>query len=237
MRCIFVILLISLVVMSTNLLLSQEDSLGILGLGISIDPTGASQIVYVRSSLDNYQAPLSNVSAVRFYVPIYVTNAIRLEPSFGIYSSSSTTKDNSSYPSSTTDASSVSTIGIRGTYNSMISRSLIVYFGPRLELAFVSSKHQYSYIASYPSPNTPAEDKTTSTETDITFGGVAGAEYFPIRHFSVGGEIDLSYITFGNPNITYENYPSPGPPAINTATRDQYILNTGVLFFVRWYFL
>jgi len=237
MRYISVVLLIFLVIISTNPLLAQEDSLGILGLGISIDPTGASQIVYVQNSWDDYQAPLTNVSAVRFYVPINVTNRFRLEPSFGLYSSSSTNKDNSFPSSSTTDASSVSTIGIRGTYNSPISNSLIFYFGPRLEFAFVSSKHEYSYIASYPSAYIPTDNKTTSTETDITFGGVVGVEYFPIRKFSIGGEINLNYITFGNPNITYDDSPSPASPVINTTNRDQYTLYTGVLFFLRWYFL
>jgi len=63
----------------------QEDTLNIAGLGISIDPTKVSEMVYFGSFWQNYPTPITSTSAIEFYVPIKVTNKFRLEPSM-VYS-------------------------------------------------------------------------------------------------------------------------------------------------------
>jgi hypothetical protein len=35
---------------------------------------------------------------------------------------------------------------------------------------------------------------TTTDETNVTVGAVAGVEYFPVAPFSIGGEISFNYI-------------------------------------------
>ena len=169
-----------------------------------------------------------------------MTNRFRLEPSIGLFSisSSSTTTPTTQgigSPSTTSTDASLTIIGIRGTYSSSLSNSLALYYGPRLEFGIVSLTEEYVYTTSYPVANTRQDDKTTTKETDITFGGVIGVEYFPICKFSVGGEISLNYVTFGNPDI--EDYPTPASLPTYTTERKQQILYTDALFFLRWYFL
>jgi hypothetical protein len=233
MRYIFVMLFIFLITVLSTPLLAQEDTVGQIGLGISIDPTGKSELIYIYRGLNYIQTvPIVNLSAIVFYVPINVTNSFRIEPSIGVFSTSST---NSTSSSTTTDASSVIILGLRGTYRTVLSNSLDLYFGPRLEFCFLSSKNDYSYVSSYPSPGTISGSKTTTTETDVTVGAVVGVEYFPIRKFSVGGEINFNYVTFGNPDYSQVDYPPPASPTVNTNKLDQYTLYTGALFFLRWY--
>jgi opacity protein-like surface antigen len=221
---------------------AQEDTLGLVGLGISIDPTKGSELVYINPSLENLQSIWSNnTSAVVFYVPINVTNRFRFEPSIGLFSASSSsattpTIQGNGTPYTYSNDASVITLGIRGTYRYSLSNLLILYLGPRLEFGIVSSTYENVYITNYPNANIKQDDKKITKETDITFGGVIGAEYFPISKFSVGGEISLNYVTFGNPDITYENYPTPSS-SYNTTEREQHTLYTGALFFLRWYFL
>ncbi len=113
---------------------------------------------------------------------------------------------------------------------------MVIYYGPRLEFEFISSTYEDVYSNNYPNANSNYDYKTITTETDITFGGVIGAEYFPIHKFSIGGEISLNYVSFGNPNVTNDNYPVPASPSTNTSERNQHTLYTGALFFLRWYF-
>ena len=240
MRYMFIILSVFLTIFMSNLLHGQEDTLGLVGLGISIDPTKGSELVYINPSLENLQSNwTNNTSSVVFYVPINVTNRFRLEPSIGIFSMSSSTASTQGggYPQTITNDASVITLGIRGTYNSFLSNSLMLYYGPRFEFDIVSSTYEDLYYSNYPSTNSKYDNKTITSETDITFGAVIGVEYFPIRKFSVGGEINLNYVIFGNPNVTNNNYPTPAAPSTYTSERDQYTLYTGALFFLRWYFL
>jgi hypothetical protein len=64
--------------------------------------------------------------------------------------------------------------------------------------------------------------------------GIFGAEYFPLAELSIGGEVDLNYVSFGNPDIS-QSPPQPGTQP--TTTRTQTLVSTGALLFIRWYFL
>jgi hypothetical protein len=74
----------------------------------------------------------------------------------------------------------------------------------------------------------------TSSETDFMISGIFGAEYFPLREFSIGGEIDFNYVSFGNPDYT-QTPPPTGMQTTTTSTRS--LVSTGALLFIRWYFL
>lgn len=243
MRHISVVLLVSLNISTSPPLLAQDDGQRLLGLGISIDPTRIGQANYLFYSQDGLQAiPLTNASPIMFYVPINVADRIRLEPSFGFYSTSSSrttssTQQGSGYPRTTSDGISVTTIGVRGTYVSLLSKPLALYVGPRLDLSFLSATYEYSYMSGFPIANTKRGYKTTTKETDITVGAVVGAEYFPISQFSVGGELSVNYLSFGNPEINNEQFPPPSPPLpTETTERKQHTFRTDALFFLRWYF-
>jgi Outer membrane protein beta-barrel domain len=241
MRYLFIVLIVFL----SNPLLAQNDTLVNVGLGISIDPTNTEQLIYLRTSLQNVDViPLTSVSAIVFYVPITFKNGLRFEPSIGMFSTSSsttTTFTNSGTESSNTNSTdaSVTTLGIRLTYSSPVSNSFSLYFGPRLEFGLLSSTDEYSYYTiTSTSPNyTPNDNKTTTHETDVTVGAILGAEYFPIRRFSIGGEVAFSYITFGSPDVINEEYPPQTSSGVTTSSRDQHTLFTNSRFFLRWYFL
>ena len=239
MRNISVILIIFL----SAPLLAQNDTLIHVGLGISIDPTNTEHIVYFRTTIDGVNLiPLTGFSAIMFYVPITFQDGLRIEPTIGTFSASSSTTTTSTFTAtesgntSSTDAS-VTTLGIRLTYCSPISNSLSFYFGPRLELGFLSTTEEYSYYTTTSSSYTPTDDKTTTKETDVTIGAIWGAEYFPTKRFSIGGEIAFSYVSFGNPVVSSEDYPTQSSTGITTTSRDQHTVFTNSRFFLRWYFL
>ena len=233
-----------LIIFLSNPLLAQNDTLVHVGLGISIDPTNTEQLVYLSTSSQNLNLyPLTSVSAIMFYIPITLKNGLRFEPSIGMFSTSSSTTTTTTYSgtvssnTNSTDAS-VTTLGIRLTYCSPVSNSFSLYFGPRLEFGFLSLTNEYSYytITSTSPSYTPNDNKTTTDETDVTIGAILGAEYFPIQRFSIGGEIAFSYVTFGNPDISNEDYPPQTSSEITTSSRDQHTLFTNSRFFLRWYF-
>ena len=158
-----------------------------------------------------------------FYFHINLSERFRLEPSFGLYTINNDNTTTSTVPGSTrtTNSSSASTItiGLRGVYLSSLSKSFDLYFGPSLDFSFVSSSNGYSQ--EYTNSNgvsTTGINNTDMTETDITMGLVFGAEYFPISHFSVGGEVSFNYTTFGNPTITNTISPPQTPSPYTSST-------------------
>lgn len=211
-----------------------------MGLGISFDPARIGQANYLYFSDATLQiVPLTNLSPIMLYIPITIKNSFRLEPSFGLFSSStnnttSSTSPNTGYPQMSSTDLSVTTVGIRATYISSLTNSLSLYTGPRLDISFVSSTSEYSNF----SANMKQGYKTNSIETDVTIGAITGAEYFPTPQFSIGGEVSLNYVTFGNPDIINEQVPPPPPPeATYTTERKKHALRTDALFFLRWYFI
>ena len=87
-----------------------------------------------------------------------------------------------------------------------------------------------------PSPTHTRFHTEGTKETDVHLGASFGGEYFPFTQFSVGGELQLNYTSYGNPDITQTS--SQQPPATSTTSeRKQHLWNTDALFFVRWYFV
>lgn len=209
-----------------------------LGVGISLDPARIGTVNYYV--YDQYYRMITNISPITFYLPINVTEKFRVEPSFGLYTINfeSTTTSNDPNYSSSAGSNDISTItaGLRGLYISSLSNSFGLYFGPKLELNFLSSTQTDSYTTA--NPKSTVINKTETTETDITLGLIFGAEYFPISHFSIGGEGSFNYTSFGNPEITNTIIPPPTNPSPLVFTeKKQHSFHTDVLFFVRWYFL
>ncbi len=72
------------------------------------------------------------------------------------------------------------------------------------------------------------------TETDRNMGGVFGAEYFPISHLGLDGEVSSNYTKFENPNITYITAPPLPMDTYTTSTETtQYSCHTDAFFFLR----
>jgi hypothetical protein len=223
---------------------AQEESRRLLGVGISIDPARIGHLEYYYSiGSEMEMQSFTNISPVLLYVPIDASSSFRIEPYFGHYSTSSnvtstSTPQLSEYPRTTVNEASITTIGLRGTYLSPLSSSFSLYVGPRFDLSFVSTSYEYSYVSSYPAPGTTTRYSSTKTETDGTVGAVFGAEYYPVPQFSVGGEVGLNYIWYGNPEAKTDQYPPQFPSTTRVSTeRTQHEFRTDALLFVRWFFV
>lgn len=245
MKQISVILFVVFTLVFTTKLFSQSEKDNKLGIGISLDPARIGHVSYYNYSPEFglINSTVNNATPIMFYLPINVTERVRLEPSFGLYTINNENTTTSDYPgtapTTNTNSASLITIGLRGVYLSSLSKSFELYFGPRLDFSFVSSSNVYSQIYTHSDgSNTTVINTTGSKETDINMGVVFGAEYFPISHYSVGGEVSLNYTTFGNPTLTNTTSPPQTQPAYtNSNDVTRYSFHTDALFFMRWYFL
>jgi hypothetical protein len=160
-----------------------------------------------------------------------LTRNFRIEPRFGIYSFSNERREDLAPNQPEKDTYTLTNIGISIEYVIPTGRSFQFYAGPRTSLNFMSYSSSYY---SYNGGTVPVNITATQTETDILISALFGAEYFPLSELSIGGEIDLNYVSFGNP-VT-EQVPTPaGGLSGTTFTRS--LISTGALLFVRWYFL
>jgi hypothetical protein len=190
---------------------SGQESKAKIGLGISINPTA---IFYISSTADFY-APVSIAS---IYIPIIIKPNFRIEPEAGIFSHSY------KYTSGTDISDHTLTefrIGIGLFYVHSIDTSFSAYCGPRAGILSTSESSSYTYSYS-------GSEEYTSKEIDFFIGLCVGGEYLFSRHFSSGGEVQLNYIKYGNPERT--------PSTITSTNFTRSIFTNNCLVFVRWYF-
>jgi len=197
---------------------AAQDSGVRVGIGVSIDPP--------RLFLSSGPSYYSNVvTPVNVSVPISATH-FRVEPDFGLYSY--TYESTMSGTSDENDASIIH-VGLGAFYLIPSESPTRIYLGPRFGLNFVSTKSSTTYLS------TPSS--TEISETDITVGIAVGGEHMLSTQFSVGGEAQLNYISFGQPDVTET---SGGVPAgLNSSSSPdvtRHLFATNVLFFFRWYF-
>ncbi len=242
-RFIGLFFVLSTLIFSTKLFSQTEDG-NKLGIGISLDPSriGHASYYLLYGQMISTSFSEINASPIMFYVPININNNFRLEPSFGLFtmnnSNTSTPTYPGAFPTTNTNNGSTVTIGLRAVYLSSLSKSFGLYFGPRIDFSFISSSSGNSQFNTINGNNILVTTNTDLTETDINVGGVFGAEYFPVSHISLGGEVSFNYTKFGNPNTKYTTDP-PQPSSVYTTTTEttQYSFHTDALFFLRWYFL
>ena len=205
-----------------------------LGAGVSVEPALFGQMVYTsygESGTFSTVGPLYSVSPYYIYIPVTLTKNFRIEPRFGIYSFSNETSTSLTPSQPSKDDITLTNIGLSVEYLFPVGERFQLYAGPRAGLNFISETSSYYGYTGYPAYGNIT---TTRSETDFMISGVFGAEYFPLRELSVGGEIDFNYVSFGNPDYTE----TPTSSATQgTTTRTQSLVSTGALLFVRWYFL
>lgn len=241
MKPIIVVLLTILMITLSTKALSQEETRNTLGVGISLDPARIGQATYLTNTEFRIESStLINASPVVLYLSFNTSEAFRIEPSFGLFSTN--LKQTKIYPlpgntsvNETSSEISLVSFGLRGFFLSDLSDYVTLYFGPWLGLSFLSSTLYETWVYSYPSSNSTSKGEVT--ETDVTAGLVFGAEYFPVSTFSVGGECAFNYTSFGNPTVSYSRTPPFQPGYTSSSERKQHSWRTDALFFVRWYFL
>jgi hypothetical protein len=205
-----------------------------LGAGVSVEPALFGQMVYTSTGGSGPYltvGPLYSVSPYYIYLPVTLTRNVRIEPRFGIYSFSNESSNSLTPSQPTKDNLTLTHIGLSIEYLIPVTERFQIYAGPRAGLNFISETSSYYGYTVYPAYGNIT---TTQSETDFMISGIFGAEYFPLRELSVGGEIDFNYVSFGNPDYTQS---SPSSATQGTTTRTQSLVSTGALLFVRWYFL
>jgi hypothetical protein len=184
---------------------SAQDSQFKIGIGVSLNPTA----MFSSGTIATIYLP---VGLTDIYVPIMASTNIRVEPDAGIFTYSSEVSGSSSSKFSGT----YFRLGIGLFYVRPVEASFDFYVGPRLGILASSSSTRYGNSA-----------ESTLSETDFFIGACVGGEYLFSRHFSMGGEAQLNYISYGKPD--YSSSP-------NTSSRNQTALTNNALIFFRWYF-
>lgn len=111
----------------------------------------------------------------------------RFEPTLG-YFSSSTSSTSSGYTSES--SSSNLRLGTVLAYAIAIA-SMNLYYGIDIGVILSSEKRESSY---------PGSSSTDHSKTDFFVGPAIGGEYMFSDNFSLGGEIQINYISIGNFN-------------------------------------
>lgn len=211
---VFSLILLTLCVLLFGAHGIAQDTGTHVGIGVSIDPPR----LFMASGSSIY----SNVlTPVNIYVPITGPH-FRVEPDLGFYSS---TYQSSLSGSTSEDDGSIFHVGAGAFYLITTDSPARIYIGPRIGLNFVSTKSSSS--------SQGGTYSTETSETDFTVGLCVGGEYMLSSQFSVGGEAQLNYISFGQPDVT--NTPPP-PTTVTSADITRHLVSTNVLFFFRWFF-
>ncbi len=190
----------------TSLCLSQESDSKI-GVGVSLNPTA----LFSSSSSSTMFLP---IGLTNIYIPITMGQRFRIEPEVGIYSQSSEIK---SGPSTSKSSSTIFRLGFGLLKIHPYEDAVNTYFGSRVGILSLSST----------SSSTGSPDAST-TETDFYIGFVVGGEHMLSSHFGIGGEVQLNYVSFGQPERT--------PASTTTSERSQSMITNNALMFFRWYY-
>ncbi len=174
------------------------------GIGVSLNP----------AALINLQSgSLVPIGLGDLYLPINASPTLRVEPEFGLLTTSSSTSGSGGSTSSSATSLRVA-VGIF----SLLERhgSARLYVGPRIGIMRTSSSSSF-----------PGSPTATSSETDLMLAMALGGEYFFSPHFSLGGEAQLQYVKYGTPSVS----PSQGTqPDVS-----RHLISTNELVFVRLY--
>lgn len=184
-----------------------------IGLGLTLNATNL--LVFDSDELLFLPAGFNN-----FLVPIQVNQRLTVEPEFGVFHSSASSSGSGSSSSS---RSTNLRVGV-GLLTSMAERGgLRPYFGPRVGVVRSSSSSHSTFSGG-------GSSDLTSKQNSWYASGVVGAQYFFSRHFSLGGEAQLTYLHLGQPEETGAGGPSP------SVERHQSILGTAGVVMVRCFF-
>jgi hypothetical protein len=185
---------------------AAEDVRPRFGIGISLAPAAV-----ISSDLGTYVP----IGLGNLFFPVLV-GSYKIEAEAGVLHFNDQT---SGTGYSTTSKSTSLRLGV-GAFKvkSLGGGTTLMYIGPRVGLISTSTSTSYS----------PGGTEQSDKETDWVFGMAVGGEHFLSRHFSLGGEMQLNYISFGQPDHT--------PTTGSSSTSDRSAVTTNGLLFVRVYF-
>ncbi|MFC2094796.1 outer membrane beta-barrel protein [Bacteroidota bacterium] len=209
--------LLLLFVVSAN---AQDDRtrLGFgVGVGISTVPMG-----------DGDDMDLSSLSApVSFHNFTFIIRgkSFRIEPNFGFFSYSQETdaEDENEDTYKEEISSSNFRVGAVLAYATAIG-STNLYYGLNIGIISSSASIDQKWTGTY----TPDNTSEKGSKTDFAIGGAIGGEYMFSDNFSLGGEIQINYITVGQ-----FDWELPEHITKNDITTS--IISTNAIVMLRWY--
>ena len=198
--------------------LSAQGTKVVPGLGLGID-VGDSPFQAIGS--------LGGITT-NLLVPVMIGKRFRLQPWVGyvrasLERSSSTFTSNSKFRRLS--------LGLAAHYMFPAKDALRIYLGGGVGFGWSKLEDQSSNLQG-------SSFMTTEMRTDRLLNAVAGGEYFFSPRFSVGGEVRLDYVTFGDPESSQTITPPPPVPPLPppTVTEDLSVTQTSAQVTVRWYF-
>ena len=190
------------------------------GIGVGLNP-----VAIVADDITDLFLP---VGLGNIYFPLVIGN-FKLEPEFGIarFSSSFSGAGFSRKETATALRAGIGFSYVGTTAENRARRDrqedwFRFYVGPRVGIVRLSSSSEFS------GPGFPLDERSES-QTNLVLELATGGEYLFSSHFSLGGEVRVSYISIGDVKET------PGPPA-GGGELSESILTTSALVLLRWYF-
>jgi len=183
----------------------QEDNNLQLGLGVSLSSELSMYSVY--GEIGEQQIITQPINMANFSM-IIKGSFFRFEPILGYFTTSS---DYSGVGYSSERSNSNVRLGAVIAFNNDPIESVDFYYG--VDFGFI--------LSSYSRTSSISNESTDDSKTDFFIGPAVGGEYMFNRHFSLGGEINLNYISFGQ----YDS---------GNGTSEWAISTRGVIY-LRWY--
>ena len=184
------------------------------GLGVSLDLNTTGNLELFSSA-----AP-SGRSAV-LHVPVEVGSRLRVEPTLGYFR---TTEETSDDIGSTSDAFSIWRVALGLLYQFPMDSSVRLFVGPRAGFRRLRRDRETFFGGA---------ERFIVTRTDWYVTAAGGAEYFLADRFSLGGEAQFTWTSFGNADFSVDPAPPTPLPAQRTGGSE---VETNGLITVRWYF-
>ena len=151
-------------------------------------------------------------------VPIHFGQRFKLEPWLGVVRSREKSEDTGF---TSEEKLTQWRFGTGLYYRFPASESFVPYFGPRVGLLLTSFSNEFTNGGS---------SKFELSETDFLIGLALGGEYFFSGHFSLGGEVQLNYISLGEPTEKVDG------TEITNGSLSRSLFSNGASILARFYF-
>ena len=214
------LLLCCLVMLTVASFISAQEIKVRPGVGISFSTNDFSDLLL-------FGTPPSTRVFLRsphIYVPVRIGENFRVEPEGSIfYVSEERTTERTGETSRSSGTTTIIRVGSGLFYVWSGDNSLDYYVGPRLGI--------FSTLFSSRSDN-GEEMKSSTSQFDFFVGPSVGGEFFFTPQLSLGGEVQVNYISFGQP----ETERTPPDSSTSTTTTTKSVVISDALIFLRWYF-
>jgi Outer membrane protein beta-barrel domain len=185
------------------------------GVGVSLDMTPTDG--FVVGAGPGFEARTGNI-----HVAIRAGRSIRIEPMIGY---ARDRRKTSSSTNTSQETFSVLRASLGALYLIPRGSSFQVYTGGRLGMWRLRTEDRTT------SPGFPTFS-SSAKQTNLFLSAVFGGEYFIVPAFSVGGEAQLTYTSYGDIDFDVNPPPPPGGPSSEFSGSK---VETAGLIVIRWF--